>query len=160
MNIQKIKENTAIFFGTGFYSGYSPVASGTAGSLVALIIYLLIPGFENWYVLIPAIVVFTLIGFWSGNILEQKYGKVPGEAVIDEVVGMWITLLFLPKTIIIALIAFVFCRLFDIIKPFPANISQKLPGGYGIMIDDIIAGIYSLVVTHLIVYILDWIKYL
>lgn len=154
-----IIEKVALFFATGFYSGYSPFASGTAGAFVALLIYWFIPGFERIEILTIAIIIATLIGFWSGFIAEKKWGHDPGEMVLDEFVGMWITLIFVPKTIIFALIAFFFCRLFDIIKPYPANISEKLPGGFGIMIDDIIAGIYSLITVHLILYLFPWLRY-
>ena len=85
-------------FGSGFFTGYIPFASGTFGSLAALIIYW-IPGFEKPVVLIPAIILFTFYGIYVGNKFENKFGKDPAECTIDEVVGMWISLLYLPKTI-------------------------------------------------------------
>lgn len=150
---ENLLEKIGLFFATGFYSGYSPIASGTVGSFVALLIYWFIPGFEKTEVLLSVILIATLIGFWSGFIAEKKWGHDPSEMVLDEFVGMWITLILVPKTMLLAFISFFFCRLFDVVKPFPANISQKLPGGYGIMIDDIIAGIYSLLTVHLILYL-------
>ncbi len=138
--------------GSGFLTGYIPTASGTFGSLAGLAIYF-IPGFEKLYILIPAIIVFTLYGIYVGSKFETLYGKDPAECTIDEVVGMWITLVLIPKTVIAAVIAFLIWRIMDIIKPAPARQAEKLHGGLGIMMDDVIAGIYSLVLVHLILFI-------
>jgi phosphatidylglycerophosphatase A len=138
--------------GSGFYTGYIPFASGTWGSLAALIIYL-IPGFEKPIIIIPAIIVFIILGIFTGNKFDVIYGKDPAECTVDEVVGMWISLLFLPKTFLVVTAAFFLWRAFDIIKPSPARQAEKLPGGLGIMMDDIIAGFYSLLLLHLILYI-------
>ncbi|MDR3609889.1 MAG: phosphatidylglycerophosphatase A [Ignavibacteriaceae bacterium] len=138
--------------GSGFYTGYIPLASGTWGSLAALIIYL-IPGFEKPAVIIPAIIVFTLLGVIIGNKFDVVYGKDPAECTVDEVVGMWISLLFLPKTFLVVTLAFFSWRAFDIIKPPPARQLESLKGGVGIMIDDIVAGFYSLLLLHLILFI-------
>ena len=138
--------------GSGFYTGYIPFASGTWGSLAALIIYL-IPGFEKPVVIIPAIILFTVLGIFIGNKFDVIYGKDPAECTVDEVVGMWISLLFLPKTILVVTAAFISWRAFDIIKPAPARQLESLKGGVGIMIDDIVAGIYSLLLLHLILFI-------
>jgi phosphatidylglycerophosphatase A len=140
------------FFGSGFYTGYIPLASGTFASLAALAIYF-IPNFEKPYVIIPAIFVFIFLGIRLGTKFESLYGKDPAECTIDEVVGMWITLLFLPKDFFIALIAFVVWRTLDIIKPFPAKRSESLKGGLGVMMDDIISAIYSLIIVHIILVI-------
>jgi phosphatidylglycerophosphatase A len=138
--------------GSGFYTGYIPFASGTWGSLAALIIYL-IPGFEKPVILIPAIVIFAILGVITGNKFDVVYGKDPAECTVDEVVGMWISLLFLPKTIIVVTLAFFSWRAMDIIKPPPARQLEKLHGGIGIMIDDVVAGLYSLLLLHLILFI-------
>lgn len=136
--------------GSGLYSGYIPFASGTFGSLVAVIIYL-IPGFEKGYILIPAIIIFMLLGIKVGYKFEKLYGKDPSQCTIDEVVGMWITLIFVPKTFINIALCFIIWRIFDIIKPYPARDAEQLPGGFGIMMDDVIASIYSLFVVHIII---------
>jgi phosphatidylglycerophosphatase A len=138
--------------GSGFYTGYIPFASGTWGSLAALIIYL-IPGFEKPVVIIPAIIVFTILGVFTGNKFDVIYGKDPAECTVDEVVGMWISLLFLPKTFLVVTAAFISWRAFDIIKPAPARQLESLNGGMGIMMDDIVAGLYSLLLLHLILFI-------
>jgi phosphatidylglycerophosphatase A len=141
------------FIGSGFYTGYFPVASGTVGSFAALLIYL-IPGFENLIIIIPAIIIFVLYGIFLGNKFEIKYGKDPSECTVDEVVGTWISLLALPKTIEIIVVAFLIWRILDIIKPPPARGLEKIKGGLGIMIDDVVSGIYTLIIMHLIVYLL------
>jgi len=138
--------------GSGFYTGYIPFISGTFGSLAALIIYY-IPGFENPLILIPAIIIFTFYGIYVGSRFESVYGKDPAECTIDEIVGMWISLLFLPKILLISLLAFLLWRILDIIKPFPARNFEKLKGGLGIMLDDLTSGIYSLIIVHIILII-------
>lgn len=135
--------------GSGFFTGYIPLAPGTFGSLTGLLIYS-IPGFEKPQILIPAIIIFTFYGIFLGSKFEKAYGKDPGQCTIDEVIGMWITLLFLPKTLLISVMAFFVWRAFDIIKPYPLRKLEALDGGLGIMIDDIVGGIYSLVTVHLI----------
>ncbi|OGU76389.1 MAG: phosphatidylglycerophosphatase A [Ignavibacteria bacterium RBG_16_34_14] len=140
--------------GSGFYTGYMPLTSGTFGSLVALLIYW-IPGFENPSIIIPCVVLFASYGIYIGGKFEKAYGKDPAECTVDEIVGQWISLLFLPKTILISLFAFFVWRLFDIVKPFPARRLEKLPGGFGIMMDDVAAGFYSLILVHIILFIFN-----
>ena len=144
-NLEKI-------IGSGFYTGYIPIASGTFGSLAALFIYL-IPGFENPTVLLILLSIFTVIGINIATKFEAVYGKDPSECTVDELVGTWITLLFIPKTIIYVTSAFLIWRILDIIKPFPAKQVEKIRGGWGIMLDDIISGFYSLIIMHIIVYL-------
>lgn len=141
------------FIGSGFLTGYSPVASGTVASFAALLIYW-IPGFEQPYVIIPLTILVTLYGIPLGTKFEKKYGKDPSECTIDEVAGMWISLLFLPKTVIVSLAAFFIWRGLDIIKPSPARQLEKLHGGAGIMLDDVVSALYTLVIMHLGVYLL------
>jgi len=140
------------FIGSGFYTGYSPYVSGTVGSLAALIIYL-IPGFEQLFIIIPAIIIFMTYGIYIGNKFEVEYGKDPGQCTVDEVVGMWISLVAIPKSIGIIVSAFILWRILDIIKPPPARNLERLKGGLGIMIDDVISGIYTLIIMHLVVYL-------
>jgi phosphatidylglycerophosphatase A len=138
--------------GSGIYTGYISVASGTFGSLVAIVIYL-IPGFEKFEIIIPFSILIFIYGIFVSSKFENVYGKDPSECTVDEVVGTWIALIAIPKTILIVITSFLIWRVLDIIKPFPAGASEKLPGGLGIMMDDVISGIYSLVIVHLIVYI-------
>jgi phosphatidylglycerophosphatase A len=140
------------FIGSGFYTGYIPFASGTFGSIAALIIYW-IPGFENPIIMFIAIIVFAAYGIYVGNKFDKKYGKDPAECTVDEVVGQWIALLFVPKTIILSTVVFFMWRFFDIVKPFPARKLEYLPGGLGIMIDDVVSAFYSLILIHLVLII-------
>ena len=138
--------------GSGFYTGYVPIASGTFGSLVAIVIYI-IPGFERLEIIIPAIIILFFYGLFVSSKFEKVYGKDPSQCTVDEVVGTWIALIALPKSFLIVFTTFLIWRVLDIIKPFPARTSEKLPGGFGIMIDDVISGFYTLVIVHLFVYI-------
>jgi len=139
--------------GSGFYTGFIPFAPGTFGSFAALLIYY-IPGFEMPQILIPAIIIFTFYGIFLGSKFETVYGKDPGQCTIDEIVGMWVTLLFLPKTLLISAVAFFVWRAFDIIKPYPMRKIEEIEGGIGIMSDDIVGGLYSLFTMNLIIYFL------
>lgn len=138
--------------GSGFYTGYVPIASGTFGSLVAIVIYI-IPGFERLEIIIPAIIILFFYGLFVSSKFEKVYGKDPSQCTVDEVVGTWIALIALPKSFLIVFTTFLIWRVLDIIKPFPAAASENLPGGLGIMIDDVISGVYSLFIVHFIVYI-------
>ncbi|MFH0733768.1 MAG: phosphatidylglycerophosphatase A [bacterium] len=137
-------------FGSGFYTGNIKFASGTFGSLAGLIIYL-IPGFENPTIMLFFISLFTVIGIKIGTKFEKTYGKDPKEFTLDEVVGMWISLLFIPKKIWYIALVFIIWRAMDIIKIPPARQAEKLKGGLGIMLDDIIAACYCLIITNLII---------
>jgi phosphatidylglycerophosphatase A len=129
-----------------FGAGYAPVASGTVGSFVTVVAIWLLP-------LTPlriavALVVVILIGIWAGSRVERLLGKKdPGVIVIDEVAGMLLSVILLPRTIPVLVTAFLLFRLFDIWKPFPARESQVLTGGLGVMVDDLIAGFYALVLV-------------
>ena len=137
-------------FASGLFSGYSPIASGTVGSAVGLAIYW-IPGVENPYVLIPLSLVVLLLGIKASTVMEKSYGHDPSEVTIDEVVGMWISVLLLPKRIVIAVIAFLIFRILDIVKPYPARRFDSLQGGAGIMLDDVVSAIYTNLFMQLIV---------
>jgi phosphatidylglycerophosphatase A len=138
--------------GSGLYSGYSPVASGTVASLVALLIYF-IPGFEQLYIIAPVSILFFLYGIPLGTKFEKIFGKDPKQCTIDEFIGMWISLIALPKTIGIVLTAFFIWRILDIIKPPPARKLEEINGGFGIMIDDVVSAIYTLLIMHVVVYL-------
>ena len=136
--------------GSGFFTGYIKVASGTFGSAAALALYWFIPGMENWKLLLLLSVLFSVYGFYVGGLFEKAYGKDPSECTIDEVAGMWISLLFLPKNFLVAVITFFLWRAIDIVKPSPARQAEALPGGYGIMMDDIIGGLYTCIIMNLL----------
>ena len=129
-----------------FGAGYSPVAPGTAGSLVTAVAIWLLP-FNPMRMAITLGVV-ILVGLWAGSRVERVLGrKDPGLIVIDEVAGMFCSMLLLPRTIPVLATAFLLFRLFDVWKPFPARESQALTGGMGVMVDDLIAGLYTLVLV-------------
>lgn len=132
---------------TAFYAGYSPVAPGTAGSLVGMALYFLgylAFGEMSWVANLAAVVVLFYPFVRLADEGERFFGvKDPGRVVIDEVMGYWISVLFYPFNLKIALTAFFIFRIMDIIKPWPINRLQRLRGGIGIMIDDCVAGVYA-----------------
>ena len=138
--------------GSGFYTGYIPFAPGTFGSLAAIIIYL-IPGFEKPEIIIPLTIIFFVLGIKIGDKFEEVYGKDPSQCTIDEIVGTWISLFLIPKTAVYIIITFVIWRIFDIIKPYPANKLEKLKGGLGIMMDDVVSGVYAALFVHLFIFL-------
>ena len=122
------------------------MAPGTAGSLVALVALWLIP-FSS-FSLVLTLVFVVLVGVWASSRSERLLGrKDPGQVVIDEVAGMMLSVLTLPRTPMVLFAAFVLFRLFDIVKPFPARESQNFRGGIGVMLDDLVAGAYTLVLV-------------
>jgi phosphatidylglycerophosphatase A len=129
-------------FASGLFSGYSPVASGTVGSAVGLAIYW-IPGFEHPLIMAAISVVVFVLGVRTAEAMEKVYGHDPGEVTIDEVLGMWISLILLPKTILISAVGFFLFRIFDIFKPYPARRFDSLHGGKGIMLDDVVSALYT-----------------
>ena len=140
-----------VLVGSALYAGFSPVASGTVGSLVALGIYWLIPEMQPWLILVPVILVSFAIGVPISTAMEHHYGNDPSEVVWDEVVGMWISVLLLPRIWYVLVIAFFVFRVFDIVKPPPAGYFDRMKGGFGIMMDDVIAGVYANIVMQLVV---------
>lgn len=139
---------------TGFGVGFSPVAPGTAGAFLGAVLYWLFPdsslGWQKGLPLLAAIVLGFFVGTWAAHEAERVYGHDAGKIVIDEVVGMWVVMLWIPKTWPLLVAGFFLCRLFDIVKPFPARRSQSLRGGWGIMVDDLIAGVYGNLVLQLV----------
>lgn len=129
-------------------AGYAPIAPGTAGSLVtAAVLWLLQLGPSGRLAALGAVIA---AGIWSGGRAERVLGrKDPGLVVIDEVAGMMLSVLFVPHTPGVLASAFVLFRIFDVWKPFPADRSQALRGGWGVMTDDLIAGLYALLVLLL-----------
>jgi phosphatidylglycerophosphatase A len=128
----------------------APIAPGTVASAVtAVILWLTRP---SLLVLALAVAIVTVLGIWASDEAEPVLarGKDPGAIVVDEVAGMALSVLTVPLTPAVLVVGFVLFRIFDVLKPFPANVSQRLPGGLGVMIDDLIAGLYALVIVLLI----------
>jgi phosphatidylglycerophosphatase A len=136
-------------FGSALFSGYVPFASGTVGSAVGLAVYF-IPGFEQPTWIIPVTAATLFFGIIASARMEKTLGHDPAQVTIDEVVGMWISLLLVPKSLPVALVAFVLFRIFDVVKPPPARIFDRLRGGAGIMLDDVVAGIYANVILRVL----------
>ena len=157
-------KNNALFWKTivtGFGIGYCPWAPGTAGSLAALLIAGVIASFvpSPSLILLALTLIFTLAGIPGVNRLEAQWGKDPQKVVIDEYAGMWTSLLFTGFSWKTMLIAFVLFRFFDISKVAGIRYAEKLPGGTGVMADDLLAGIYSnLAVQLLILFFPSWIN--
>jgi phosphatidylglycerophosphatase A len=151
------RRGPAIWIATAGGAGYFPVAPGTAGSVVGVAVVMALArlplerGAAIAVLAAAAIVVFA-VGVWAASEAETYFGRTdPGQVVIDEVVGQIITLLLIPHATWKWLIGgFLLFRGFDIIKPFPARQAERFPRGWGIMVDDVIAGVYGLVVLAVI----------
>ena len=145
----------AVFVATVAYCDYFPIAPGTAGSAAGLIVYLLV-----WWTRSPAVEVTLILavfaaGVWAATEAERFFGGIdPGPVVIDEVLGMLITLAFMPVGVATAIAGFVLFRIFDVIKPYPANRFERLHGGFGVMADDAMAAVYANLVLRGVVYLL------
>ena len=138
------------FLAFGLGSGLAPVAPGTAGSALGLLLF--IPAlYAPFPVQVIIIVIGFVLGVWvSDRVAKHMQVKDPGGIVWDEFVGMWITLLWLPSEHWL-LPAFLLFRLFDIWKPWPVRVAdEKLAGGLGIMLDDVFAGFYDLVAVQIL----------
>ncbi|MDD2464627.1 MAG: phosphatidylglycerophosphatase A [Desulfobulbus sp.] len=145
-----------MFIATGAYSGYLPKAPGTWGSAVGVLIWFLLarlPQASYW----ATVAVLFVLGVISAGAAEKIVDRGdPGLVVIDEIVGQLITLGLAPLNPLAALVGFVLFRFFDILKPFPANwVDSHLHGGLGIMLDDIIAGCYALLVLQLVLWTIN-----
>ncbi len=135
---------------TGFYSGYAPFFPGTVGSFLGLFLYWAIPGSESIYLLFFIIILF-FVGVWSATEVEKQSKTKDNQIiVIDEIVGTLITFFLFEKNIIWLIIGFILFRLFDIYKFFPAKDAERLPQGWGVMMDDVVAGIYGAISLRLI----------
>jgi phosphatidylglycerophosphatase A len=130
---------------TGFGVGKSPKAPGTMGTLAALPFGWLLGEMGGASLLAIATAITFLVGWWaSAHYVKISGREDPSEVVIDEVAGMWLTLCFMPQEGLFYGLAFVAFRFFDIVKPWPVSWADKrVKGGFGIMLDDILAGLYA-----------------
>ena len=146
-----MKERLSILISSFFYLGYSPVAPGTVGTLGAVILYYVISGFSNLFYLffIIALIIFSV---WVSEIVRIRIGDSdPNSIVIDEVCGFLVTMILIPPNMINIAMGFLLFRFFDILKPPPIRMSEKLSGGMGIVADDVLAGIYANIVLQIFV---------
>lgn len=134
----------AVFIATAGYCGYFPIAPGTVGSAAGLLVYLLVAWAGLPILEVAAIGLTFAGGAWAATHAERFFGGIdPGPVVIDEVLGMLVTLAFIPAGWQAMLAGFLLFRVLDVIKPFPANRLETLHGGFGIMADDAMAGVYA-----------------
>jgi phosphatidylglycerophosphatase A len=150
----------AVFVATVGYCGYFPIAPGTVGSAAGLVVYALVRWAGLPVVEAGAIVVLFAAGVWAGTTAERYFGGIdPGPIVIDEVVGMLITLAFIPVGWSAAATGFVLFRIFDVVKPYPAGRFERMHGGLGVMADDAMAAIYANVCLRLMMWLLPaWVS--
>ena len=138
-----VTERLAFALATGFGSGYSPIAPGTAGSAVGLVFvwgmsYLKLPG------QIAAVVVVSVLSIIAADIVARSTGlKDPGLVVADEIAGMMLTMIAIPFTLKTAVIGFILFRVMDVVKPPPARQFERFKGGVGIVADDLMAAVYA-----------------
>jgi phosphatidylglycerophosphatase A len=148
-----------IFLATGAYTGYSPIASGTAGSVVGVIIgyFLCAPMWQHEPMIFAVIfaAVFVLACLIAGR-AEEIFGEHDSsKIVLDEVLGMIATMFLNPLGVPWLVAGFLLFRVFDIVKPFPASvIDRRMPGGPGVMLDDLFAGIYANIVVRILAHVL------
>ena len=147
-----------VIISTGFRIGFTPVAPGTAAALLALAAWwcgycFLTEQTLFWVTLFTTIIV-TVVGVWTSNVMEKYWGEDPRTVVIDEFIGVWIPALVAPcgeKTWILAILGFVAFRIIDIFKPLGCRwVDQNVKGGWGVMLDDALAGFYSLIICIIV----------
>jgi phosphatidylglycerophosphatase A len=146
----------ALSLATAAGVGYIPFAPGTFGSLVGLLLWWFVPA--SLPVQLTLILVIFVVGSWSGSVAERHFGTTdPGPVVIDEVLGMLVTLFMNPVGWVGAILGFLLFRLSDIVKPYPANKLEELHGGVGVMADDLMAAIYANLALRAILAFSNWI---
>jgi phosphatidylglycerophosphatase A len=136
--------------------GYIPFAPGTFGSLAGLLLWWLVPNSAPLQA--TTIVGLFVLGSWSGSVAERHFGHTdPGPVVIDEVMGMLVTLFLNPVGWIGAAVGFLLFRVSDIIKPYPANRLEQLHGGIGVMADDLMAALYANLMLRAMLALWNWV---
>ena len=145
-----MKKFLCFTLGTVLGIGYLPFAPGTFGSLAAILTVYFTSASDMVGVVV--IIVLSVIGIIASTYIEKSKGHDAGIIVIDEYVGQWISVLFLPRTILVLILGFILFRIFDIVKPYPVNKSQSLKAGWGVMADDILAGLISNIILQLILF--------
>ncbi len=146
--LSSLSKTLSRFLATVGFIGYVPFAPGTAGSLVATLAFMLMPTYLPPVPFTLASIAFFLLAVWAADRHASADNPDPSEVVIDEVMGMIVAIAFLPLTPFVLLASFALFRLFDIAKPFPVRQFEKLHGGWGIVMDDVMAGVYANVVLR------------
>jgi len=147
---------TALILGTWFGSGLMPFASGTFGTLAAVPLAVLWSFFSPLFGAL-ILIVMILVAIWASQVVQNLLERVdPSEVVIDEVVGFLLTLLWIPISWGTLLAGFLLFRLFDIWKPWPAGPAERLHGGFGIVLDDLVAGLYANLALRMILFFVSF----
>jgi phosphatidylglycerophosphatase A len=145
-------DRLATILASGFGFGYGPIAPGTWGSLPGVALAWALGRTDRPWALAAGAVVVTAVGLWAADRAAALWGEEdPGRVVVDEIAGQMVTLAFLPPAPGVLALGFVLFRLFDVWKPWPARRLEDLPGGAGIMADDLAAGAYANLVLRLAV---------
>lgn len=150
ISIQKFKLGISRFIATFFYIGYFPIAPGTFASIFTAVLIFIIPTIPI-YLQLAIIILILLIGKFTSAYLEKELNiDDPGFIVIDEVLGMLIAVFALPKLISVIIVGLIFFRIFDIWKPWIIDDIQTAKNGWGVMLDDLIAGSFALLINYLL----------
>jgi phosphatidylglycerophosphatase A len=152
----KIRPQIVAMIATAGYVGRLPLAPGTFGSAIGLLIYFIMPTLPQSFILL-GLIGFVLFSVWISGEAEKLFAaKDPGCIVIDEVAGMLVTFFALPRTVFVGIAGFFIFRLLDILKPFPIKfLERKCPGGIGVVIDDVVAGLISNVILRIMLMIIN-----
>ena len=149
-------QRVAIGFATVGPLGFVPIAPGTAGSVAGLALFWAVRSMRSTWLEVAVLLIVTGVGVVAASAVETRYrSRDPGLVVIDEVAGMMVTLLAVPVGFTGAMVGFFAFRLFDIFKPFPARQAERLPGGWGVMADDLVAGVYAQALLRLVLWFGD-----
>jgi phosphatidylglycerophosphatase A len=133
----------AVWMATAFGAGYAPFASGTFGAAVGVLLYLATAGLSP-QARVAFVVALSAVGVWASSVAARHFDREdPGQVVIDEVAGQLLTYGLFDLSWSGLLIGFVLFRIFDIVKPWPARRMEDWPGGWGVMADDLMAGVYA-----------------
>lgn len=145
-----MKNSVAKIIATFFYVGLIPIGPGTFGTIAAIPLFYAL-SFTNLYIYLAVTVLIILVSVWASTLAESIFHKAdPGQVVADEVSGFLVTMILVPPTITNIFLGFLLFRLFDIAKPYPVREMEKLPGGWGIVIDDVAAGLYACLALHIL----------
>jgi phosphatidylglycerophosphatase A len=149
---------------TGGFLGYAPLAPGTAGALgCAVLLWFLLPEITirstplSIATYVVSIAAFVALSIWAAGAAERSFGeKDASRIVIDEFAGYLIAVAFLPKTLLVYVTAFLVFRVIDVLKPFPAGRLESIPGGAGIVLDDLVAGLYANILVRIMLLVKGW----
>jgi phosphatidylglycerophosphatase A len=141
-----------LLLATGFGVGYSPIAPGTLGTLITIPLYYFLSAIRSPLYEITLLALIFL-SIWISENAEIFFGKKDDpRIVIDEMTGFLITMLWVPKTIVSVILGFFLFRFFDIVKPPPIRLIERAKGGFGVVLDDLVAGVYSNIILQIISY--------